>query len=105
MGERTDAGPESGMGGGIELKLPYGAGLVDDPLDHRAFGHPLRALHPAATSDPSLVELREEISAERRHGLRTGLGRLLEQRGVLRSGLTAERAEDIIYAICGQANY
>jgi AcrR family transcriptional regulator len=65
----------------------------------------LRVLDAAASSDPSLGELRELISAERRHGLRNGLGRLLEQRGVLRPGLTAERAGDIIYAICGQANY
>jgi AcrR family transcriptional regulator len=65
----------------------------------------LRVLDAAANSDPSLVALREQISAERLHGLRTGLGRLLEQRGVLRAGLTAERAGDIVYAICGQANY
>lgn len=65
----------------------------------------LAVLDAAASSDPSLAELREQISAERRHGLRTGLGRLLEQRGVLRPGLTAERAGDIVYAICGQANY
>lgn len=65
----------------------------------------LRVLDAAASSDPSLVDLREHISAERRHGLRNGLGRLLEQRGVLRPGLTAERAGDIVYAICGQANY
>jgi AcrR family transcriptional regulator len=65
----------------------------------------LGVLDAAASSDPSLVELREQISAERRHGLRNGLGRLLEQRGVLRPGLTAARAGDIVYAICGQANY
>lgn len=65
----------------------------------------LRVLDAAASSDPSLGELREQISAERRHGLRSGLGRLLEQRGVLRPGLTAERAGDIVYAVCGQANY
>lgn len=65
----------------------------------------LRVLDAAASSDPSLVELREEVSAERRHGLRNGLGRLLEQRGVLHPGLTAERAGDIVYAICGRANY
>src|SRR5512144_1971526 len=68
-------------------------------------GPPLRVLDAAASSDPSLVGLREQISAERRHGLRTGLGRLLEQRGVLRPGLTADRAGDIVYAVCSQANY
>jgi AcrR family transcriptional regulator len=65
----------------------------------------MRVLDTAASSDPSLVALRDQISVERRHGLRNGLGRLLEQRGVLRPGLTAERAGDIVYAICGQANY
>jgi AcrR family transcriptional regulator len=65
----------------------------------------LRVLDAASTSDTSLIELREQIAAERRHGLRAGLGKLLEQRGVLRSGLTAERAGDIVYTVCGQANY
>ena len=65
----------------------------------------LRVLDAAANSDASLVELRERIAAERRHGLRDGLGRMLEQRGVLRDGVTAERAGDIVYAVCGQANY
>jgi AcrR family transcriptional regulator len=65
----------------------------------------LRVLDAAANSDPSLVELRHRIAEERRHGLRTGLGKLLEQRGVLRPGLTADRAGDIAYAVCGHANY
>ena len=65
----------------------------------------LRVLDAAANSDASLVELRDRIAAERRHGLRTGLGRMLEQRGALRDGVTAERAGDIVYAVCGQANY
>ena len=30
---------------------------------------------------------------------------MLEERGVLRSGLTAERAGDLVYTVCGQANY
>ena len=65
----------------------------------------LRVLDAAANSDASLVEVREGIAADRRHGLRDGLGRMLEQRGVLRAGVTAERAGDIVYAVCGQANY
>ena len=65
----------------------------------------LRVLDAAANSDASLVELRERIAADRRHGLREGLGRMLERRGVLRPGVTAERAGDIVYAVCGQANY
>ena len=43
----------------------------------------LRVLDAAANSDASLVELREHIATERRHGLRNGLGRMLEERGVL----------------------
>ena len=65
----------------------------------------LRVLDAAANSDASLVRLREHIAAERRYGLRDGLGRMLEQRGALREGITAERAGDIVYAVCGQANY
>ena len=65
----------------------------------------MRVLDAASNSDSSMVELRERMAAERRHGLRTGLGGLLEQRGVLRPGLTAARAGDIIYTVCGQANY
>ncbi|MFP5253966.1 MAG: TetR family transcriptional regulator [Actinomycetes bacterium] len=65
----------------------------------------MRVLEAASAGDPSLVELREQISGERRTGLREGLGRLLEERGALRPGLTAERAGDVVYAVCGQPNY
>jgi len=65
----------------------------------------LRVLDAAANSDTSLVELRERIAADRRRGLREGLGRMLEERGVLRDDVTAARAGDIVYAVCGQANY
>jgi len=65
----------------------------------------LSVLDAAANSDASLVRLREHIADERGRGLRDGLGRMLEQRGVLRAGVTAERAGDIVYAVCGQANY
>ena len=65
----------------------------------------MRVLDAAANSDPSLVELRNHIAGERRQGLRQGFGTLLEHRGVLRPGLTAQVAGDIIYALCGQANY
>jgi len=65
----------------------------------------LRVLDAAANSDASLVALQERLAAERRNGLRHGFGRMLEQRGVLRPGVTAERAGDIVYTVCGQANY
>ena len=45
------------------------------------------------------------IAADRRRGLRDGFGRMLEQRGVLREGVSAERAGDIVYAVCGRADY
>ena len=65
----------------------------------------LRVLDAASNSDPTLALLRERIARERLDGLRAGLGRLLEQRGMLRPGLTAERAGDIVYAACGLATY
>ncbi len=65
----------------------------------------LRVLDAAATSDQSLAELRRRLAEERRHGLRAGLAHLLDQRGVLREGLDAERAGDIVYAVCDRANY
>ncbi|HEU0182689.1 MAG TPA: helix-turn-helix domain-containing protein [Agromyces mariniharenae] len=65
----------------------------------------LRVLDAAANGDASLVDLRDRLAAERRHGLRDGFGRMLAERGVLREGMTAERAGDIVYAVCGRANY
>ncbi len=65
----------------------------------------LRVLDGAANSDPSLVALREQLATERRHGLRAGLGKLLEKRGVLPPGLGADRAGDLVYAVCGHANF
>ena len=65
----------------------------------------IRVLDAAANSDASLVKLREHIAAERQRGLREGLGRMLENRGALRAGMSAERAGDIVYTVCGQANY
>lgn len=65
----------------------------------------LHVLDEAAMTDASLVTLREQLSAERRDGLRTGLGRHLEHQGVLRPGLSAGRAGDIVYAICDHRTY
>ena len=65
----------------------------------------LQVLDAVSSSDPVLAELRDRVAAERREGLRSGLGRLLAQRGVLRPGLSAQRAGDIVYAVCGQATY
>jgi AcrR family transcriptional regulator len=65
----------------------------------------LRVLDAAADGDPSLAALREQLADERRSGLRAGLGRLLHQRGALRQGLTADRAGDVVYAVCAPATY
>lgn len=65
----------------------------------------LRVLAAATSSDPSLLALRDRIADERRLGLRDGFGRMLERRGVLRPGLTGQRAGDIVYTVCGLANY
>jgi AcrR family transcriptional regulator len=65
----------------------------------------LRVLDTAADSDPALGELRARLATERRNGLRTGLGRLLEARGALREELDADHAGDIVYAVCGPDTY
>lgn len=65
----------------------------------------MRVLEAAATTDESLAGLRDRIAAERLDGLRHGLGGLLAERGVLRPGLTAARAGEIVYTVCGWANY
>ena len=64
----------------------------------------LRVLDGAASSEPELARLREQHAATRRRGL----GRftaLLAERGALRPGLSAERAADILWTLCSQANH
>lgn len=63
----------------------------------------LRVLDEAA-SDPALAELRTDLAEQRLHGL-LGFAALLAERGVLKPGLTVDRARDIIWALCAQANY
>jgi AcrR family transcriptional regulator len=65
----------------------------------------LQVLDAAANGDASLAELRQQLAQERHRGLRAGLGQVLQQRGALRPGLTADRAGDVVYAVCGQATY
>lgn len=64
----------------------------------------LRVLDAAATTEPALVELRNEHAAQRLNGLRR-FAALLAERGALRPGLTAGRAADILWTVCAQANY
>jgi hypothetical protein len=64
----------------------------------------LRVLDAAATTDDTLVELRDRLAAQRLSGLRR-FAALLAERGALRPGLSADRAADIIWTVCAQANY
>jgi AcrR family transcriptional regulator len=64
----------------------------------------LRVLDAAATTDESLVELRDRLAVQRLNGLRR-FAALLAERGVLRPGLTVDRAADIIWTVCAQATY
>ena len=63
----------------------------------------LRVLDEAA-GDPVLAQLRSELAEQRLHGLRNFAG-LLAERGALRPGLTVDKARDLIWTICAQANY
>jgi len=64
----------------------------------------LRVLDSAAPSDPALQGLRADLAAQRLNGMRRFAGFLHEQ-GRLRPGLTAERAADVIWTLCAQANF
>lgn len=64
----------------------------------------LRVLDAAAVSEPALQELRRANAEFRRRGLGR-FAALLAERGALRPGLTAERAADLLWTICAQANY
>ena len=64
----------------------------------------LRVLEAAAASEPELERLRRAEGELRR----TGLGRfmaLLVERRALKPGLSAERAADVIWTLCSQANH
>lgn len=64
----------------------------------------LRVLDAAAVSDPALARLREQHANQRLAGLRR-FAALLAERGALRPGLSADRAADILWTVCGQATY
>lgn len=64
----------------------------------------LRVLDAAAASDETLMALRDQHATTRLNGLRR-FAALLAERGGLRPGLTVERAADIIWTVCAQANY
>jgi AcrR family transcriptional regulator len=64
----------------------------------------LRVLEAAAGTDQALVGLREQHATQRLEGMRRFAG-LLAERGELRPGLSVDRAADLLWTICAQANY
>ena len=64
----------------------------------------LRVLEAAAAGDRALVDLRERHAQQRLDGM-SRFARLLAERGALRPDLTIQRAADLLWAICAQANY
>ncbi|MCK6211400.1 TetR/AcrR family transcriptional regulator; helix-turn-helix transcriptional regulator [Georgenia sp. EYE_87] len=67
-------------------------------------GDLLRVLDAAASSEPQLAALRLAHDRQRHDGL-LRFARLLGERGHLREGMSAERAADILWTVCAQANY
>jgi AcrR family transcriptional regulator len=70
----------------------------------RRSGPLLSVLEAAAGHDAALVALQDRLTAQRLEGLRR-FAQLLHDRGALRSGLSADRAADLLWTICAQANY
>jgi AcrR family transcriptional regulator len=64
----------------------------------------LHVLDTAAPSDPALQQLQADLAAQRLQGMRR-FAEVLDQQGRLRPGLTANRAADIIWTLCAQANF
>lgn len=64
----------------------------------------LRVLEAAAPTDQSLVELREQHAAQRLSGMRRFAGHLDDQ-GALAAELSVDRAADILWTLCAQANF
>jgi AcrR family transcriptional regulator len=63
----------------------------------------LRVLDEAA-GDSELAVLRADLAAQRLHGL-TSFAALLADRGELKADLTVDKARDLIWTLCAQANY
>ena len=64
----------------------------------------LRVLDEAAPSTPELADLRDDYAKRRLTGMRH-LSAQLAERGALRTGLTPERAADVLVTVCSRANY
>jgi AcrR family transcriptional regulator len=64
----------------------------------------LRVLEAAATTDETLMALRQQHERQRWEGLRR-FAALLSERGFLRPGMSIDHATDLIWTICAQANH
>ncbi|WP_046766607.1 TetR/AcrR family transcriptional regulator [Jiangella alkaliphila] len=64
----------------------------------------LHVLDAAAATDDALQALRIQQAELRHAGLRR-FADLLESRGALRAGVTPDRAADVIWTVCAQANF
>jgi AcrR family transcriptional regulator len=64
----------------------------------------LRVLDTAAPSDPALQRLQADLAEQRLEGMRR-FADLLDRQGRLRPGLAADRAADMIWTLCAQANF
>jgi AcrR family transcriptional regulator len=65
---------------------------------------PLLRVLDEASGEPALAQLRTELAEQRLNGLRD-FANLLAERGVLKPGLTVEKARDLIWTLCAQGNY
>jgi AcrR family transcriptional regulator len=64
----------------------------------------LRVLDSAAPSDPALQQLQADLAAQRLEGMRRLAG-LLDRQDRLRPDLSADRAADLVWTLCAQANF
>ncbi len=64
----------------------------------------LRVLDAAAAGHPDLRELQQSLAEQRLHG-QGRLADMLAERGALRRGLPVERARDVVWTLCAQANF
>ena len=69
---------------------------------HRRAGPLLRAVRDAAAIDPEVARVWSELEGQRHAGQARVAG-LLASRGVLREGLSVERASDLIWTLCSLA--
>ena len=76
--------------------------VATQPGIHRRSGALLRALQGAVSTDPELGSLWDEVEAWRLAGQGRFVG-MLAERGVLRPGLSAEVARDIVWTLCSLA--